>query len=238
MSENSNQIELQTLDSNDITTKLDKIFKTIENLDKKIDLIQKKNIEINKVYMRFDFNKTLSLNKTNSFLKFQIDLLNTEKKYYKSIKKRVLYKLTREVNEISEYSLLILISLRDLNIEDKKATEEIIKKTEKINKLGSNTDVNKIITLINSTVKNLKLINDFLILLQNYLNKIISETKEKNIHSNNFKISLQNKKNHILVEYNNYCEQLKELIDYFLICSTTISTQLENQELFKFFVNK
>lgn len=237
MSEES-KIELQTLDSNDITTKLDKIFNTIQSLDKKIELIQKKNIEINKVYMRFEFNKTLSLNKTNSFLKFQIDLLNTEKKYYKSIKSKILNKLTKEINEISEFSLLILMSLRDLNIEDKEATKEIIKKAEKITKLGTNTNVNKILALINSTVKNLKLINDFLILLQNYLNKITDETKTKNIHSNNLRISLQNKKNHILVEYNKYCEQLKELIEYFLVCSNTISKQLDNQELFKFFVNK
>ena len=144
------------MDSNDITTKLDKIFNTVQNLDKKIELIEK-NKEINKVYMRFEFNKTLSLNKTNSFLKFQIDLLNTEKKYYKSIKSKILNKLTKEINEISEFSLLILMSLRDLNIEDKEATREIIKKAEKITKLGINTNVNKIITLINSTVKNLKI---------------------------------------------------------------------------------
>ena len=237
MSNENNIIEIQKLDSNDITTKLDKIFKTIDKLNLNIDLIQKKNLEINKVYMRFEFNKTLSLNKTNSFLKFQVDLLNTEKKYYKNIKEKLLNKLTSEINEIAEYSLLILMSLRDLNIENKDAIKDLIGKVEKINKLGNNADVNKILSLINATIKNIKILYEFLILLQNYLTKVVNENISNNIHSNNLKISLYNKKNHILIEYNKYCEQLTELIEYFLNCSKTIDKQLNNQELFTFLVN-
>ena len=84
---------MDNIDDEDINSKLSKIMKTIELLENTIDRIQKKIAEINEIYMRFKFNKSLSLGKTNSYLKFQVDLLQTEKKYYTNIKNTILKKI-------------------------------------------------------------------------------------------------------------------------------------------------
>lgn len=225
------------LDSEEINTKITKIMNTIELLENTIEKIQQKVAEINEVYMRFEFNKTLSLNKTNSFLKFQVDLLQNEKIYYKKIKNIILKKLSSEIFDIAQYSLLILISLNDINIENNTAKKNIMNKIVKIKKYKKATS-GKIIELINNTLKNLALINEFLELIQKYINQVQEETEKKNIHTKNFKISIMNRKNHILLEYTKYCDQMKEIIEYFLGCSHSITTQLEKQELFKFFIDE
>lgn len=228
---------MDKLNDEDINIKLGKIMRTIEVLETTIDKIQKKIVEINEMYMRFKFNKTLSLDKTNTYLKFQVDLLQTEKKYYTSIKNVILKKLFTEIYEIAEYSLLILISLNDIDIENELAKKNIMRKITKIKRYSKIT-TEKVIELINCAIKNLKLINDFLNLIEKYINEVLKQNKQKNIHTKNFKISIMNRKNHILLEYTKHCDQMTELIDYFLGCSNSIIKQLEKQELFKFFIEE
>ena len=67
-------------------------------------------------------------------------------------------------------------------------------------------------------------------------NKIVNDSKADSLHINNFKISLLDKQNYIMNEHNKFCEQLKELVEYFLGCSTTIISQIDKQELFKNFL--
>ena len=228
---------MEPIDSEDINAKLTKIMKTIELLDNTTEKIQQKIAEINEIYMRFEFNKTLALKKTNSFLKFQVKLLQNEKTYYNNVRNIILNKLSTEIFDIAEFSLLILISLNDINIENEIAKKNIMDKIVKIKKYKKIT-TSKIIELINSALKNLNLISEFLELIQKFIVQIQKETEEKNIHSKNFRISIMNRKNHILLEYTKHCEQMKEVIEYFLGCSNSITTQLEKQELFKFFIEE
>ena len=58
----------------------------------------------------------------------------------------------------------------------------IFKKIIKIRKSNSH-ETQKIITLINSTVKNINLLNDFIKLIEDYTNETVSEHKKNNIHS-------------------------------------------------------
>lgn len=228
---------METIDSEDINAKLTKIMKTIELLDNTTEKIQQKIAEINEIYMRFEFNKTLALKKTNSFLKFQVKLLQNEKNYYSNVRNIILNKLSSEIFDIAEFSLLILISLNDINIENEIAKKNIMDKIVKIKKY-KNITTSKIIELINSALKNLNLISEFLELIQKFIVQIQKETEQKNIHSKNFRISIMNRKNHILLEYTKHCEQMKEVIEYFLGCSNSITSQLEKQELFKFFIEE
>jgi len=228
---------IKLLDIDALNSKLNKIINTMDRLDLNIELIHKKIIDINKIYMRFELNITLPLKKTNTYLKFQIDLLNTEKRYYKNIKKIILEKISSEIYEIAKFSVLILASLNDINIEKKIEKNNILNKIVKINKINK-TDYNNILVLINSTIKNLNLIDKFLKLIDNYIDEELDNSSKKNYHTTNLKVSLQNKKNHIDLEYKKYCEQLNELIDYFMNCSNSVLSQLEKQDIFKFFVNK
>lgn len=225
------------LNIDDINTNLNKILKTMDKLDINIEKINKKIKDINTVYMKFEFNKSLPLNKTNTYLKFQVDLLHTEKKYYKSIKKVVLNKISNDIFEIAESTILILLSLENIKIYKEDEIKNIMKKAVKINK-NKFINFNNILVLINSTVKNLQLIGNFINLIDNYIKEVTDNSLKNNIHTTNFSVSLSNKKNHIKLEYEKYCEQLNELLQYFLNCSNSILLQLNKQELFKFFVNK
>jgi len=233
MADNSSKI----LDIDDLNSKINKIVDTMDKLDVNIEKINSKIIDINKLYMRYDLNNTLPLKKTTTYLKFQIDLLNTEKRYYKNIKKIILQKLSTEIYEVAEFSLLMLGSLDDINIEKKVEKNNILNKIVKIKK-KEKIDYNNIVILINSTIKNLNLINDFLQLIETYINEEVTNSNNKNYHTTNFKVSLLNKKNHISLEYEKYCSQLNELINYFVNCSNSITSQLEKQELFNFSVIK
>lgn len=221
------------INKDDIIIKFNKIVSSIENLSNSINNINIKIVEINKIYMRFEFNKTLELKKTNSYLKLQVDLLNNEKKYYSVIKEIILNKILNDIYDISQNTILILLSLNNINIEKKEDIKNILDKIEKIKKFKI-VDCNNILELLNKTLKNLNLINDFLNLMSLYINEVLNESKKNNIHTNNFKISLINKKNHLQIEYIKYCDQLKELIDYFLKCSDSINIILKKQNLFNF----
>lgn len=221
------------INKDEIISKFNKIVDSIDKLNDSINNINTKINEINKIYMRFEFNNTLELKKTKSYLKLQVDLLNNEKKYYLQIKKIILNKISDDIYEISENTLLTLLSLDNINIEKKSEIQNIINQVEKIKKIKV-IDCNNIFELLNKTLKNLKLINDFLKLMSLYINEVVGESKKNNIHTNNFKISIMNKKNHLLIEYTKYCDQLKELIDYFLNCSESINIVLKKQNLFKF----
>jgi len=233
MSDNSSKI----LDIDDLNSKINKIVDTMDKLDINIEKIHNKTLDINKLYMRYNLNDTLPLKKTATYLKFQIELLNIEKRYYKNIRKIILQKLSTEIYDIAEFSLLMLSALDDINIEKKVEKNNILNKIVKIKKKDK-IDYNNIIILINSTIKNLNLINEFLKLIDEYINEELEIAIKKNYHTTNFKVSLQNKKNHISLEYEKYCVQLNELINYFMNCSNSIISKLETQDLFKFFVKK
>lgn len=188
------------------------------------------------MYIRFEFNKSLALKKTISFLKFQSDFLNLEKQNYLNKKSLILNKISKELNEIAQNTIIILLSLEELDIEDKNGISNIITKINPIKKIKVINN-EKVKTLLNNTIKNLGLIPECLKLFQNYITTILDESDKKNIHSKNFKISLFYKKNNIVNEYNKCCEQLIELISYFVECTNKISLQIEDQEILNFFVD-
>lgn len=106
-----------------------------------------------------------------------------------------------------------------------------IKKKEKYNS-------SQLVEMVTSTNHNIQLVNDFINLFDAYINSLELISKRKNFHCNTLKLSLQNKKNHINVEYNKYCDQLKETLNYFVGCSDAISFQIDNNKLLTFFISQ
>lgn len=230
-------MELEILNVDELNKKITEIFDSISTLESNTEKIQKKIIDIRKVLIRFQDNKTLTLQQTNSYLKFQIDLLFNEKVYYDTMRKIILEKMSKEMLEIYNYTVMILTSLENLEIEHEEDKHNLInrivsyKKSDKI--VCSN-----IIQLIDATVNNLDLIRQFLDLFDNYIQETNHANSLNNIHCNSFNSTLVNKKNHISLEYMKYSEQLTELIQYFLNCTSAISKQLEKEELITFLVEK
>tara|TARA_B100001093_G_C26752301_1_gene981726 strand:+ start:115 stop:807 length:693 start_codon:yes stop_codon:yes gene_type:complete len=225
-----------SLDENDINTKTTYIMKVLNKIDSKIEEIHKKIKDINHIYMQYEFNKTLKLSQTSSYLKFQVDYLFNEINYFKNIKKYFIKKFVDELYSISDCIILILISLDNLDIGYIDEKENIMKKIIKVT-VQKNINSSKITELVNSLMNNLKLSCDFIELFNTFIVTSHNQNKKKNIHSNNFKINLMNKKNHFDLESNKYREQLNILISYFYSFSESIDLQLDKQKLLHFFIS-
>ena len=105
------------IDENDINNKTSKIFLTSQMMDTKIGQIKRKIKEINEIYMNYEFNKNLKLKLTTSYLRFQVEILNNEQLYYRKVKNIYIKKFVNELYNISQFIILILISLDNLDID-------------------------------------------------------------------------------------------------------------------------
>ena len=226
-------MEIINLDTEDLTNKVNNIFECFNHIDIKINKMHKKVSEINKVYLKFHMNKTLTMKQSNSFLRFQMHLLENEKNYYKTISRVLNNKLNSEIFNIAESIIMILGSIENIEIEHSQEKSFIMKKIVVFRK-HHNLDSTKTMQLINSTINNFTLIKDFIDLFKKYIEETNEKNVKENIHCNNFKINLENKKDHLVLEYNKYCHQIKELVNYFFECTKSIDEQLKHQEILKF----
>ena len=166
------------INADDINMKTNKIYNIVEMLNRKVEKINIKIKEINDIYMKYEFNKNLDYNQSNTYLRFQAELLQNEKKYYTSIKKTFFKKFIHDLYEISDFIILILISMDDLDIgleNEKLNIKRKILKSKKQNVL----DIGKILELINITMNNLGLTKDFIDLFENFINETDEENKKK-----------------------------------------------------------
>lgn len=220
----------------ELSTKINKILSLIRKIEIFIEKIKNKVSEINTIYIEFEFNKNLIFTKTNSYLKFQVELLNNEKAYYTKVKKTIVRKLSTELYEISEYIIIILISMENLDINKREEIKQIMTKIIKIKKKHKYNS-SQLVEMVNSTNHNIQLVADFIQLFDNYIHGLDIISKQKNFHCKTLRLNLTNKKNHIVIEYEKYCEQLKETINYFVGCSDAISFQIDNNKLLSFFIS-
>lgn len=217
----------------DLEESIKTIFSTVNNIEGTVEKINKKIINVKQVIQKFENNKNLSLDQTNSYLTFQINLLTNEKNYYNSLKNIILDKLYNEVLEIYNYVTMILTSIENLEIEHQEDKHNINKKIIIYTKEDT-IDCGHMLMLINITINNIELIKSFVDLFEDYIQKTFKQAAEDNIHCNNFSSTLENKKNHIFLEYQKYNTQLEELIKYFVDCTNYI----EKQEIINFLIGK
>ena len=230
-------MELYHLNIDELNKKITDIFTSIGILENNSEKIQKKIIDIKKVFVRFQDNKTLTLHQTNSYLKFQMDLLQNEKTYHDNMRGIILEKMSKEMLEIYNYIIMILTSLENLEIEHEEDKHNLINKIITY-KRGEKIDCSSIIQLINATVNNLELIHQFIKLFEDYIEQTTRRNSLDNIHCNSFSSTLANKKNHISLEYMKYCEQVSELIEYFLNCCESVNKQMYQHQIINFLVEK
>ena len=74
------------MDKNEILDKVSDISGAFKILENNINNISKKIDDVNKVYYKLDFNSSIDINDTKSYLKFQITVLQNERNYYENIK--------------------------------------------------------------------------------------------------------------------------------------------------------
>lgn len=216
-----------------ITEKTNKIIDNINFLDKNISKIKKKIGAINKIYNDLEENSILIIDK-NNYLVFQIHILKNEYSYYKNIYTIILNKYSNEVFDISEYIIMILLSLHKLEIGNYNQ-DNIFNKIIHVKKI-KNITYGKLNETINSTINNLKLLDQYNKLFDTYVSKTISKNTKYNIHNNTFESKIKSKKEMILLEYNKYYENFNKIIEYFKECSESVIHQIETSKLLSFFL--
>lgn len=218
-----------------ITLQTNTIITNLNALDSNISKIKKKIASINKIYKTLEKNTILSIEESSSYLVFQMQILKNEYSYYKTLYELIIDKYTQEIYELSDYVLMILLSLNKIEIgysDNKSAIFNKIIHVSKVKKIS----YGKLNEIINSTISNLKLIDDFIVLFNKYIAKTIKKNTKENIHNNNYEIIIKTKKETILLEYNKYCLKFNNIIDYFKQCLDSIIQQIDNSKLVSFFL--
>ena len=185
--------------------------------------------------MKIEMNKSFRKQQNNSYLKLQINLINNEKMYLKKIKKSLLDKFYHDIYIISDSTLMILTSLENLEIEHSEEKKAIFKQASLIKK-PANIDSVHLIKLLNQTIVNLGLISQFIDLFKLFIDETYEKNIRENNHCNNILITLNNKRNHIILEYNKYCDELNQLVSYLMDLIKSINLQLDNQKLLDFLI--
>ena len=132
---------------------------------------------------------------------------------------------------------MILISLDKIEIDHINEKSNILNKMIHVKKEVKQINYGKRTEIINSTIVNLKLINEFNQLFNQYIKKTKDKNKTLNLHCNTFEININNKKNTILLEYNKYIEKFNKLIEYFKECLIAVIDQIDTSKLLNFFLN-
>lgn len=228
------------MDKNGILSKVNDICSVFKILENNINNISKKIDDVNKVYYKLDFNSSIDINDTKSYLKFQITVLQNEKNYYVNIKKYIFERFTKDIYFILESIIMVLSSIENLNI----TTQEIKNLLKSVSKIKNykniskkNIDIATINDMINSIIHNLNIIDDFTKLFNTYIINTTKRNSLKNYHCNNLKTNLEVKKNHITLEYQKYVNKMNELIEYFTKCTNQLNEQMKHQNIQKFFNN-
>jgi len=239
LDEETNNLDEETNNLDEETNNLVKqtsiIINNLNLLDKNIYKIKKKITKVNKLYLRLEKNKILVIDPNSNYLKFQLSVLKNECIYYKNLYTLLLNKYANEIYELSEYIYMILVSLNKLEIEKDEEKTNICNKIIHIKKT-SIISYGKLNEIINSVINNLKLINDYIKLFDSYINKIVSNNKVQNVHNNTYEISIKNKKESIILEYNKFYNKFLKIVSYFKECSDCTIDQIDNSKLLKFFL--
>lgn len=222
----------------EITNHVTQICDTIDSLDLNIDKIEQKIDSISKTFYKLSYNASLPSSDTNSYLKFQIEQLENEKTYFSNIKKSLKAKLVKDIYGISEAILMLLSSIENIKIDQEAEKKSILKKVSALKTFKKKMETSELLELINATLHNLELINDFVKIFEVYIKNTVEKHKRENLHLNNFKANLEHKKNHIVLEHTKFTYKIEELVNYFLAYSAELSKQLKHQNVLEFFVNK
>ena len=228
---------MDTQKQNNLSNNVTQICESFNMLASNIDKIDRKIEDITKIFYKLSYNATLESSDTNSFLKFQIELLNVEKNYYSLLRHNIKSKFVTEMYEIAEHILMVLGSVDNIKMDLNREKNEILKRVCPLKK-ATDFETTTIIENVNGTINNLALIKEFVNVFDKFITDTIQNNKKDNIHCNNFKVNLEAKKAHIMLEYDKFYNKLEELITYFLECTNELKIQLKNQKLLSFLTDR
>jgi hypothetical protein len=155
------------------------------------------------------------------------------------MKRIFLEKVYRDIYGLAENIIMVVSSLDDINLEYQKNgnKDNIMKQIIPIKKSDVKTfDLKNMVQLVSSVVHNLDLIKTILDMFQKFIDITVKKMKTENFHCQNLGDSLQNQRNHLIIEYNNNCQSLHQLLGYYKDLSKYMLIQVENHRLTDFCV--
>ena len=222
----------------EINNNINSICSCFDKLDDNIEKINRKIDEISTAFFKYSYNMSLQENQNNSYLKFQIELLKNERIYYNKVKKNLKEKLVKDIYTIAESIIMLLGSIENIHIDRVEEKTAILKRVNSLKNYNSKIETSEILELVNSTLHNLELIDVFVKVFDAFIKETITQNRRDNLHCNNFKVTLENKQQHIILEHQKFTNKLEELVEYFLKCTEQLSEQLDHQKLLDFLVVK
>ncbi len=229
-------MEIYNLNSNRFIDLINHIKTNFKQTNVYINNLNNKNNDIKKIISKFSSKKTLKVISCITNLQFQSQLLENELSYTLKTNDIILKQLYKSIYELAENVIMIASSLDNINEEydTTNKTQNLLNKISPIKRVDKQFNIDIVITLVNSLVNNLKIIQSILEHFDNYINKTDIKMQEGNYHCKNLKFILSNQKNHLVLEYNNYCNCLEGYLDYYNDISSKMIEQLNNQSLTHF----
>ena len=99
---------------------------------------------------------------------------------------------------------------------------------------GDSISCADVLNLASCSIANLELVKRFTVLFEAYIDGLETERRRENIHCANLTLTLSMRKRHIEVEHEKYCQQVCDLVSYFVQCTEAVSKQLEHRFLLQF----
>ena len=223
------------MDYKELEEKTKKIVDNLQNLNNTINILKKKIVLIDNINQKLEKNKILKQD-LDSNLSFQSKMLKNEYSYYTNIYNIIIDKYSKELFDLSEYIIIILLSLNRLELENNNEKKNIFNKIIFTRKITKNTS-GRLNELFTNIINNLKVVDEFINLFNDYITKLKVQNTNKNLHSNNFEINVKYKSEVITIEYNKYCDKFVKIINYFLECSNNVINQIETSKLLSFFLS-
>lgn len=224
------------MDYENIVRNKDIIIDNLNKITVNLSKINSKISYINKIYEKLEKNTLLKFsNLNNSNLLFQCRVLRNEYSYYKNHYQLILNNFCDSLFKLNENIKYILLSLNDLEI------DSILKKSifNKISyqKKSNNINYSYCNGLINNIVNNLKVLDELIKLLNDYVLKVQKVYKKKNIHNDNFKLSIKQKHQDILNKYLVYCNKFELCVDYYKKYTNSVIQQIDDSKILILFLN-
>tara|TARA_Y100000816_G_scaffold291333_1_gene282395 strand:+ start:2850 stop:3923 length:1074 start_codon:yes stop_codon:yes gene_type:complete len=219
-----------------------KLFSEIKvhfkNLNSKLSILSNKVDKIKVLCSNLNNKKTLYNDDHINNLVFQANLISGDINYLSTIKKTFLNKFHNDIFNLANNIILFISSITNLEIDDNdKEKNHIIKKVTTIKKIND-VNIKLIEVYLESILKNLSLVDDVCLNFTNYINKINNKINTEHFHCNNLNITLSNKKNNILLEFNKNRDSICRLLEYYANFTNHVEKQINNLKISDFCLNE
>ena len=213
------------------------INKHFNNLNSQIVKLNNKVDNIKTLCASLNDKKSLYTMEHINNLVFQANLLSGDINYLSGLRKTFLHKMHNDIFNLANNIILFISSITNIEIDDNdKEKNHIIKKVTTIKKIND-INIKLVETYLGSILNNLELVNQVGNNFNQYIKKMNDKITNENFHCNNLNITLNNRKDNILLEYEKNKQSILKLLQYYSNLCNNIGLQLDNLKISQFCLN-